>query len=162
MIETELLDKAIALAKTAHANQFDKAGAPYIGHPLRVMNSLSTMTEKIVGVLHDSIEDSELTLKDLKNAGFPHEVLEAIEAITKRPNEDYQIYLNRVMGNAVALRVKIADMLDNMDMKRISEPTEKDWKRLKKYQEILPKLQAALSCFESTRTYTNYENKQDL
>jgi GTP diphosphokinase / guanosine-3',5'-bis(diphosphate) 3'-diphosphatase len=62
MMETELLDKAIALAQTAHANQVDKAGAPYIGHPLRVMNSLSTVAEKIVGVLHDSIEDSELTL----------------------------------------------------------------------------------------------------
>ncbi|MFB2836490.1 GTP pyrophosphokinase [Floridanema evergladense] len=149
MMETELLDKAIALAQTAHANQVDKAGAPYIGHPLRVMNSLSTVAEKIVGVLHDSIEDSELTLKDLQNAGFPDEVIEAIEAITKKPHEDYQVYLNRVMGNALALRVKIADMLDNMDIKRIAEPTEKDWKRLRKYQEVLPKLQAALSRFES-------------
>lgn len=155
-METELLDKAIALAQTAHANQVDKAGAPYIDHPLRVMNSLNSYTEKIVGVLHDSIEDSELTLEDLENAGFPDEVLEAIEAITKRPQEDYQIYLNRVMGNAIllrrryanALRVKIADMLDNMDIKRIAEPTEKDGKRLKKYQEVLPQLQAALSRFE--------------
>ena len=79
-----------------------------------------------------------------RNDGFPHEVLEAIEAITKKPREDYQAYLNRVMGNAIALRVKIADMLDNMDIKRIAEPTEKDWKRLKKYQEVLPQLQAAL------------------
>lgn len=150
MMETKLLDKAIALAQTAHANQVDKAGAPYIGHPLRVMNSLSTVAEKIVGVLHDSIEDSELTLEDLENAGFPDEVLEAIEAITKKPREDYQAYLNRVMVNAIALRVKIADMLDNMDIKRIAEPTEKDWKRLKKYQEVLPQLQAALSRFESS------------
>ncbi|MFB2838644.1 GTP pyrophosphokinase [Floridanema evergladense] len=148
-METDLLDKAIALAQTAHANQFDKAGAPYIGHPLRVMNSLSSDTEKIVGVLHDIIEDSELTLEDLQNAGFTDEVLEAIQAITKKPHEHYQSYLNRVMGNALALRVKIADMLDNMDIKRIAEPTEKDWKRLKKYQEILPKLQAALSRIES-------------
>jgi GTP diphosphokinase / guanosine-3',5'-bis(diphosphate) 3'-diphosphatase len=103
MMETELLDKAIALAQTAHANQVDKAGAPYIGHPLRVMNSLSTVAEKIVGVLHDSIEDSELTLKDLENAGFPDEIIEAIEAITKRPHEDYQAYLNRVMGNAIPI-----------------------------------------------------------
>lgn len=149
-METELLDKAIALAQTAHANQVDKAGAPYIGHPLRVMNNLTTVAEKIVGVLHDSIEDSELTLEDLENAGFPDEVLEAIEAITKKPREDYQAYLNRVMGNALALRVKIADMLDNMDIKRIAEPTDKDWKRLRKYQEVLPKLQAALSRFESS------------
>lgn len=149
-MSTELLDKAIALAQTAHANQVDKAGGPYIGHPLRVMNSLSSYTEKIVGVLHDSIEDSELTLKDLENAGFPHEVLEAIEAITKKPHEDYQVYLNRVMSNVIALRVKIADLLDNMDIKRIYDPTEKDWKRLRKYQEVLPKLQAALSRFESS------------
>ncbi|HEY9298224.1 MAG TPA: GTP pyrophosphokinase [Phormidium sp.] len=150
MMETELLDKAIALAQTAHANQVDKAGAPYIGHPLRVMNSLSSVAEKIVGVLHDSIEDSELTLEDLENAGFPDEIIEAIEAITKRPHEHYQAYLNRVIGNALALRVKIADMLDNMDIKRIAEPTEKDWKRLRKYQEVFPKLEAALSRFESS------------
>ncbi len=139
-----LLETAIAIAKTVHQNQLDKAGKPYIGHPLRVMNQLDTLDAKIVGVLHDTIEDSDLTLTDLKDQGFPEEIITAIAAITKQPGEDYETYLKRVMANPLALRVKIADMTDNLDISRIENPTPKDWQRLEKYQAILPRLQAAL------------------
>ena len=139
-----LLKKAIKIAHDAHHEQVDKAGKPYIEHPLRVMDNVQTLEEKIVAVLHDAVEDSELTLEDLVKLEFPENLIEAIEAITKRPKEHYQSYLKRVMSNPLALRVKIADMLDNMDMSRISAPTEKDWKRYKKYQETLPLLRSAL------------------
>jgi (p)ppGpp synthase/HD superfamily hydrolase len=132
-----LLSKAIKIAHDAHDEQVDKAGKPYIDHPMRVMNAVETIEEKIVGVLHDAVEDSDLTIEDLVKLGFPENLIKAIEAITKHPKEPYQSYLERVMSNPIALRVKIADMLDNMDMSRISAPTEKDWKRYEKYQKAL-------------------------
>ncbi|MCW6037278.1 HD domain-containing protein [Spirulina subsalsa FACHB-351] len=137
------LEKAIALAQQCHAEQVDKAGKPYIDHPLRVMAALSSLEEKIVGVLHDAVEDSDLTLDQLRDLGFSDPVIQALDAITKRPGEDYEAYLRRVMGNAIALSVKIADMTDNMDMSRIPHPTAKDYRRLQKYQQVLPRLQAA-------------------
>ena len=141
----QLLERAVELAQIAHQGQVDKAGAPYIGHPLRVMNSLSTLEEKIVGVLHDAIEDSPLELKDLSEQDFPPHIVEAINAITKCKGEDYETYLTRVMSNHLALRVKIADMKDNMDISRIANPTAKDRQRLAKYQTTLPRLLTALA-----------------
>jgi GTP diphosphokinase / guanosine-3',5'-bis(diphosphate) 3'-diphosphatase len=138
------LTHAIALAEQAHQGQVDKAGKPYIEHPLRVMGSMHSEMERIVGVLHDAVEDSDLTLEQLVEAGFGAQIIAAIDAITKRKGEAYETYLDRVIANPIALRVKIADMLDNMNMARIAEPTPKDWQRLKKYREILPRLQAAL------------------
>ncbi|MGK7927950.1 MAG: GTP pyrophosphokinase [Spirulina sp.] len=142
-----LLATAIELATKAHAGQVDKAGHPYIEHPLRVMAALSTVEEKIVGVLHDAIEDSALTLETLQALGFSSPCIEAIAAITQQPGEDYQTYCDRLMTNELALTVKIADMTDNMNLSRIANPTEKDYQRLKKYQTILPQLKAALKRF---------------
>ena len=139
-----LLEKAIKLARQVHTNQLDKAGKAYFEHPLRVMNNLTTLEEKIVGILHDAIEDSDLTLEDLRQLGFPEILIDAIDAITKRHEEDYEAYLQRVISNPLALRVKIADMQDNMDIKRIDNPTAKDYQRLEKYQQVLPRLYAAL------------------
>ena len=139
-----LLAKAIELAKDSHKNQIDKAGKPYIGHCLRVMNSLNTPEDRIVGILHDSIEDTDLTIENLKNEGFSDLILAAIYAITKQDNEDYENYLKRIISNPIALRVKIADMKDNMDLNRIKNPTEKDYLRLAKYRAIYPRLLTAL------------------
>ncbi|NJN38402.1 MAG: GTP pyrophosphokinase [Acaryochloridaceae cyanobacterium CSU_3_4] len=139
-----LLSTAIAIATDCHAHQLDKAGQPYISHPLRVMQAVATTQEKIVAVLHDTVEDSDLTLPDLAAAGFPSDVLAAIDAITQRQDESYEVYLARVIENPIALRVKIADMTDNMDISRIAHPTDKDWVRLKKYETILPQLQEKL------------------
>jgi (p)ppGpp synthase/HD superfamily hydrolase len=93
---SNLLIAAIALAKKAHQNQFDKAGKPYLNHPIRVMNNVDSYEEKIVAILHDAIEDSDLTLVDLVELKFPIKIIEAIEAITKRNGEDYESYLQRV------------------------------------------------------------------
>jgi GTP diphosphokinase / guanosine-3',5'-bis(diphosphate) 3'-diphosphatase len=137
------LTRAIALAEHAHQGQVDKAGKPYIEHPLRVMQEMDSDMARIVAVLHDAVEDSALTLEQLLEAGFDPEIVTAIDAITKRPGEAYEMYLERVMANPIALQVKIADMSDNMNIARIAEPTPKDWQRLEKYREILPRLQAA-------------------
>ena len=139
-----LLALALDLARRAHHGQVDKAGAAYLEHPLRVMTAMRTDTEKMVAVLHDAVEDSELTLQDLIRHGLPGDVVDAVDAITKRPGEPYASYLGRVKANPVALRVKVADMTDNMNLGRIPNPTEKDHQRMKKYAGILPELQAAL------------------
>lgn len=139
-----MLEKAIELAYIAHNGQVDKGGKPYIEHPLRVMNNVETTEQKIVAVLHDAIEDSDLTLEDLKLAGFSNLIIEAIDAITKRSVEKRQDYLDRVISNPIALRVKIVDMTDNADISRISQPTDKDKERTIIYKKNILKLQKYL------------------
>lgn len=146
-----LREKAIRIARKHHAGQLDKAGQPYIGHPIRVMNAMDTLEAKIVGVLHDAVEDSSLTLDDLRAAGFPEPIVAAIDAISKRDDEEVEAYLARVEADPLALEVKIADMKDNLDPTRIANPTEKDHRRMEKYRRILPRLEAALARHRATR-----------
>ena len=137
-----LLTLAIAIAHQAHADQFDKAGKPYISHPLTVMAQMDTLESKIVAILHDAIEDSDLKIEDLVKQGFPELITEAIAAITKLEGEQYEDYIWRVKSNAIACKVKIADVTHNMDISRIANPTEKDFRRLEKYKKVLQELTA--------------------
>jgi (p)ppGpp synthase/HD superfamily hydrolase len=135
-----MLDKAIHIAATAHEGQKDKAGQPYILHPLRVMFSRRNETERICAVLHDVIEDTDVSLDDLRNSGFSQEVLDALEALTKRNGENYEDFIDRVIENKTACHVKLADLADNMDLSRISNPTEEDHERTKKYRKAADKI----------------------
>jgi len=139
-----LLQRAIAIAAKAHEGQVDKAGNPYLDHPLAVMENVNSIEEKIVAVLHDAVEDSELTLEQLRSEGFPEVLVSAIAAITKIEGEAYATYLDRVMTNPIALRVKIADVTHNLDLRRIANPTEADFQRIDKYKKVLSQLRAAL------------------
>ena len=139
-----MLDKAIEIAKIAHKGQVDKGGHPYIDHPLRVMNNLETVEEKIVAVLHDAVEDSDLTLEDLRRSGFSEVIVEAIAAITKQEGEKRNDYLKRVMDNPLSLKVKIADMGDNADISRIPNPTDRDRERTRIYKKNILKLEKKL------------------
>lgn len=130
------LERAIELAAKAHAGQLDKAGAPYILHPLKVMLRLSSEEEMIVGVLHDVVEDTDLTFEDLANEGFSQEVLNAVDALTKRIGETRMQAALRATKNDIALSVKLADNAENMDMSRLKAPTEKDFQRLEEHKEI--------------------------
>jgi (p)ppGpp synthase/HD superfamily hydrolase len=105
---------------------------------------MDDVQSKIVGVLHDAIEDSDLTITELSQRGFPELITEAIAAITKLDGELYDDYLSRVMDNAIALKVKIADVKHNMDISRIANPTVKDFQRLEKYQKVLNQLTARM------------------
>ena len=140
----KLLDLAIKIAEKAHEGQFDKADQPYILHPLTVMAQMDDVESKIVAVLHDAIEDSELNITELSQQGFPELITEAIAAITKLDGELYDDYLLRVMANAIALKVKIADVSHNMDISRIANPTVRDFQRLEKYQKVLKQLMAQM------------------
>jgi (p)ppGpp synthase/HD superfamily hydrolase len=137
-----LLILAIEIATQAHAGQLDKAGKPYISHPLTVMAKMDTLESKIVAVLHDVIEDSDITIGDLVEQGFPSLITEAIAAITKLDGELYEDYILRVKSNAIARQVKIADLMHNMDLSRITNPTTKDFQRLEKYQKVLQQLES--------------------
>ncbi|MEG4987845.1 GTP pyrophosphokinase [Microcoleus sp. BR0-C5] len=139
-----LLQRAIAIAAKAHEGQVDKAGNPYLDHPLFVMENVHSLEQKIVAVLHDAVEDSELTLEQLRSEGFPEVLVSAIAAITKIEGEPYAAYLERVIANPIALRVKIADVTHNLDIRRIANPTEADFQRIAKYKKVLSQLRAPL------------------
>lgn len=129
-----MLQKAIDIATKAHEGQVDKAGQPYIGHPLRVMNMGTTNEEKIVGALHDVVEDSNWTFEELAAEGFSNEVVDALRCITKlSENEPYDKVIQRVKANPLAAKVKLYDLTDNMDIRRLAYISEKDVKRLRKY-----------------------------
>lgn len=128
------MERAIEIATEAHRGQFDKAGNDYIEHPLRVMAAGETLEEKIVGVLHDVVEDGDWTFDELLQEGFTSEVVEALRCVTKlSENEPYDKFIARVKTNPLAVRVKLNDLTDNMDIRRLPYLSDKDVKRLKKY-----------------------------
>ena len=143
------LQRALEIAVEAHRTQFDKAGAPYILHPLRVMFSVETEEERIVAVLHDVVEDGPgWTLERLEAEGFSASVIDALWLVTKRPEdqggdeESYLRFVRRTLPNAVARRVKIADVRDNLNATRFKELTERDRLRMNRYLAALRELGA--------------------
>jgi (p)ppGpp synthase/HD superfamily hydrolase len=128
-----LLEKAIQIAAAAHSGVKDKAGAPYVLHPLRLMMKMNTEAEMIAAVLHDVVEDSDWTIERLRSEGFPEEVLEAVDSLTRRSDESYEEFVIRAGRNPIARRVKLADLEDNMNMLRMRSIPEKDVERLKRY-----------------------------
>jgi (p)ppGpp synthase/HD superfamily hydrolase len=137
------LQRAIEIALEAHRGQVDKAGALYILHPLRVMLSLLSEEQRIVGILHDVVEDCVgWDLTRLGKEGFSSEVIDAIDAVTKRPAEssDYMAFIDRVARDPIARAVKIADIRDNMNLDRIATPTIEDHTRVARYREALARL----------------------
>ena len=131
--KTATLEDAIAIAAQAHKGQTDKAGASYILHPLRLMMQMKSEEAMIAAVLHDVVEDSNWTLGELREKGFSEAVLEAIECLTKRDGERYENFIERAGKNAIARQVKIADLEDNMNIRRIGQIQPKDLERLEKY-----------------------------
>jgi len=128
------LSKAIQIAVSAHNGQKDKSGADYILHPLRVMERGKTEIEKICGVLHDVVEDSDWTFEALENEGFSAEVIATLRCVTKQTeDENYDTFIDRVIKNPIATRVKFNDLLDNLDVTRLKKLNESDLERINKY-----------------------------
>lgn len=128
------LKRAIEIATEAHRGQHDKAGNDYIEHPLRVMAAGKTTEEQIVGVLHDVVEDSDWTFEQLAAEGFSAEVIDALRCVTKlSEDEPYDKFIARIKHNPLAVAVKLNDLSDNMDIRRLPYLSDKDVKRLKKY-----------------------------
>jgi (p)ppGpp synthase/HD superfamily hydrolase len=136
------LERAIAIAAAAHEGQVDKAGAPYILHPLRMMLAVTTPAARMAAVLHDVLEDTSVTLEQLRAEGFPEAVLVAVTTLTKREGEDYEAFIRRVAPDPIAREVKLADLRDNSDLSRIADPSEKDRARIAKYRRAIEYLQS--------------------
>lgn len=137
------LASAIATAAQAHQNQKDKSGEPYILHPIRVMMRMRSEVDMIVAILHDVVEDTNWTIEQLRAEGFSEEVLQAVACLTHQENESYDKFLARIESNVIARRVKLADLEDNMDVRRLSVLTEKDIQRLQRYHPAWVKLSQA-------------------
>ena len=137
------LEKAIALAATQHAGQLDKGGQPYILHPLRLMLQFSNSTLQIIAVLHDILEDTATTTEDLEALGFSAEIIQSIQALTKQTGESRLQAAKRTTLNPLATQVKYVDVLDNMNLSRINNPTARDFARLEEYKEVLEILKQA-------------------
>jgi len=137
------LERAIEIAAIAHAGQVDKAGEPYVLHPIRVMLRMTTTDERIIAVLHDVVEDSGWTLEDIESEGFAPAIVEALEALTKRPGESRVAAARRAAQCPLARAVKLADNAENMDLDRIPHPTAADFSRLQEYEHVRSILLAA-------------------
>ena len=139
------LEKAIAIALRAHGGQTDRAGRPYITHPLRMMGRARTADEQIVAVLHDTVEDggpNGVTMATLREAGFDEPILEAVDALTRRKadlfpdreeDEPYEEFVERTAAVPLARAVKLLDLRDNMDVSRLDGVSERDALRLDRY-----------------------------
>jgi GTP diphosphokinase / guanosine-3',5'-bis(diphosphate) 3'-diphosphatase len=146
MKKGQMLDKMLVIATNAHAGQFDRGGNPYILHPLRVMSYLNTDDEELMCIAlgHDVIEDTKVTYRDLRDAGICERVIAGIRALTKLPGQTYDEYKEGVFANVDAMRVKMADLRHNTDIRRLKGISEKDIERMAKYQKFYLELQARL------------------
>ncbi len=143
----EMLGKMLVLATTAHAGQYDKAGKPYILHPLAVMNILASEDEELqcIALGHDIIEDTKTTYRELRAAGMSERVIEGIRAMTKVPGQTYEEYQEAVLANRDAMFVKKADLTHNTDIRRLKGVTEKDIARMAKYHAFYLLIEATLA-----------------
>lgn len=128
-----MLQKALHIATEAHKNQVDKYNAPYIMHVMRVMMRGRNENEKICGILHDVVEDTDFTFEDLHKEGFSEEIIAALRCLTKGEQEPYDSYISRVKTNKLAIAVKLNDLEDNMDIRRLQQLEVKDVDRFNKY-----------------------------
>jgi (p)ppGpp synthase/HD superfamily hydrolase len=127
------VERAIQIAVEAHRGQKDKTGAPYILHPLRVMLHMTTDLEMMAAVLHDVVEDSDWTLLDLDQEGFSVDVVQLIDTLSRRQEESYEEFIHRIKQNPAAIGIKLVDLEDNMNLKRLESLNDHDIARMKKY-----------------------------
>lgn len=128
-----LFDKAAEIAIRAHQGQTDKSGKPYIGHVMRVSAHCHTPESKVIALLHDVVEDTSITPDQLIAEGIPASIVDGVVTLTRKHGEDYEQYISRVAPHPLCREVKIADLEDNMDIRRLAVIGESDVARLKKY-----------------------------
>jgi (p)ppGpp synthase/HD superfamily hydrolase len=139
MNKDTLFQKAITIAAEAHKDQVDKYGAPYLGHVTRVMNAGNSTDEQIVGAPHDLVEDTSWIFEDLEKQGFPDHIVEALRCVTRTiENENYDVFIKRTKSKPLAVKVKVNDLVDNLDIRRMDDLIEK---RFAKDQQILKSIQ---------------------
>ena len=137
MIYTALTKKALRLSFDTHKDQVDKSGLPYVFHPFHLAEQMDDEYSICVALLHDVVEDSDVTIDDIRDAGFPEAIVKAILALTHKEEIPYFEYIEQIKANKIAAKVKAADLKHNMDLTRLESPTEKDVQRAEKYRAAL-------------------------
>jgi (p)ppGpp synthase/HD superfamily hydrolase len=147
MRKGEMLDKALLLATNSHHGQFDKGGAPYILHPIKVMHYIKSDDEELMcmALLHDVVEDCDVTFVDLEAIGMSKRVIDAVRCLTKQRGQTLAEYKEVIFSNRDAMRVKMADLRHNSDIRRLKGVTEKDLVRMEKYHRFYLEIQAKLA-----------------
>ena len=136
------IERAIQIATEAHDGQKDKAGLPYLLHPLRIMMQMDSLEKMIIAALHDVVEDSQWTLEGLRREGFSETIVNAVDSLSRREGETYDAYIERVKLNPTAIPIKLGDLKDNADIMRLNWLTESDWERLNRYHRAYIQLKA--------------------
>lgn len=146
MKKGEMLGKMLVLTTNAHAGQFDRGGNPYILHPLKVMHYLKTDDEELMCIAlgHDVVEDTGTTYQQLREAGMSERVIDGIRALTKVPGQTYDEYKQCVFANVDAMRVKMADLRHNTDIRRLKGVSEKDIARMAKYHQFFMEIKSRI------------------
>ena len=137
MLYTPLTKKALLISFNAHKEQIDKSGMPYVYHPYELATQMDDEYSTCVALLHDVVEDTEITLEDLENIGFPREVIEAIAMMTHDDKVNYMDYIEEIKSNSIARKVKIADLHHNSNIGRLDKLDEKALKRIEKYHKAI-------------------------
>jgi (p)ppGpp synthase/HD superfamily hydrolase len=130
---SNIYNHALTISRQAHLGQKDKSGEDYVKHPIRVAEKCQSPNAKVVALLHDTIEDTGVSADYLRSEGFPEEIIDGVLSVTKRDGESYEDFVCRAAENPLGREVKIADLEDNMDIRRLKELTEDDVARLRKY-----------------------------
>lgn len=141
MIYTPLTKKAMKLCYEAHKNQKDKGGMPYVFHPLHLAEQMTTEETAIAALLHDVVEDTEITLDDITEMGFPSSVIDALALLTHKESVQYMDYVAKIKSNPIALAVKLADLRHNSDLTRLNCVDECALERVKKYHAAIELLE---------------------
>ena len=141
MVYTEKTKLAMKLCFKAHKEQVDKSGVPYVFHPIHLAEQMLDEETTIVALLHDVVEDTDYTISDLREMGFPETVLEAILLMTHNKDVPYMEYVERIKRNRIASIVKRADLMHNSDLSRLDSVDEKALKRVEKYKRAIELLE---------------------
>ena len=137
MIYTQLTKMALKISFDAHKNQVDKSGMPYVYHPFHLAEQMDDEYTTCVALLHDVVEDTDITLDDLKKEGFPKEVTDAIVLMTHDDDVPYLEYVAKIKRNPIATSVKLADLKHNSDLTRLDEVDSKALERVEKYRKAI-------------------------
>lgn len=141
MIYTALTKKAMEICYRAHAGQLDKGGMPYVFHPIHVAEQMEDEYSTCAALLHDAVEDGGIELSELYEADFPEEIVRTVDILTRREDEPYMEYIERLKENSLAVKVKLADLNHNSDMSRLNIITKWDMERKEKYEKAIAMLE---------------------
>lgn len=137
MIYTDLTKKALKLCFEAHKEQVDKSGMPYVFHPFHLAEQMNDEATTVVALLHDVVEDTDITFEDLEKQGFGEEIISALKLLTHNDDTPYMDYVAKIKNNKIATKVKLADLKHNSDLSRLDTVDEKALKRKEKYEKAI-------------------------